>query len=234
MTIFAQQAKSQNLINIHMKNYDEKFVFEKTDFDYVNPNALVVIVGITPGNSQLKDSREGKSLEEIKRENAFAGNMRPNLVSMLDSIGINRMLGIESCRSLWGEDFSKVEMTSLLKDATYEIKKDGTKMMFRDTSKIAKSPKLTQLYERGFIEDCHHYSKAKIFVACGKSVYDRLTELQSKGIITAPIVGIAHPSGANAGRISAYLGKKAPKDASEVWCQTHAEEARDIISEVKS
>ena len=64
-----------------MKNKDEKFVFEKTDFDYTNPNALVIIVGITPGNSQLKDSREGKSLEEIKRENAFAGNMRPKLVS---------------------------------------------------------------------------------------------------------------------------------------------------------
>lgn len=213
-----------------MKNFDEKFVFEKTDFDYVNPNAQVIIVGITPGNSQLKDSREGKSLEEIKRECAFAGKMRPNLIAMLDSIGINQMLGIESCRSLWGEDFSKVEMTSLLKDATFEIKKDGSKEMFKDTSKIAKSPKLTQLYERGFIEDCHHYSRAKIFVACGKSVYDRLIELQAKGIITAPIVGIAHPSGANAGRISSYLGKKTPKDASEAWCQTRAEEARNIVA----
>lgn len=212
-----------------MKNFDEKFVFEKTDFDYVNPNAQVIIVGITPGNSQLKDSREGKSLEEIKRENAFAGKMRPNLIAMLDSIGINQMLGIESCRSLWAEDFSKVEMTSLLKDATYEIKKDGSTEMFKDTSKIAKSPKLTQLYESGFITDCHHYSKAKIFVACGKSVYDRLIELQAKGIITVPIVCIAHPSGANAGRISSYLGKKTPKDASEVWCQTRAEEARNII-----
>ena len=29
---------------------------ENTKFEYVNPNAEVVIVGITPGNSQLKGS----------------------------------------------------------------------------------------------------------------------------------------------------------------------------------
>lgn len=78
MTNFVLSSKFDKLdLQTHMKNKDEIFVLEKTDFDYTNPNALVVIVGITPGNSQLKDSREGKSLEEIKRENAFAGNMRP-------------------------------------------------------------------------------------------------------------------------------------------------------------
>ena len=37
-----------------MANIDDKYVFEPTEFDYVNPKAEVVIVGITPGNSQLK------------------------------------------------------------------------------------------------------------------------------------------------------------------------------------
>lgn len=77
----------------------KEYCFEKTDFDYTNPNAEVVIVGITPGNNQLLGSREGKTLKEIKRENAFGGNMRPNLIAMLDHIGVNRLLGIESCRS---------------------------------------------------------------------------------------------------------------------------------------
>ena len=40
---------------------EDKIVFEKTEFGYVNPKASVVLVGITPGNSQLKGKREGKS-----------------------------------------------------------------------------------------------------------------------------------------------------------------------------
>ena len=44
-----------------MANIDDKYVFEPTEFDYVNQKAEVVIVGITPGNSQLDGSREGLS-----------------------------------------------------------------------------------------------------------------------------------------------------------------------------
>ena len=44
---------------------------------------------------------------------------------MLDYIGVNTFLGIDSCISLWKEDFDRVEMTSLLKDATYVVGKSG-------------------------------------------------------------------------------------------------------------
>jgi G:T/U-mismatch repair DNA glycosylase len=37
-----------------MSNNDDKYRFEPTAFDYVNPKAEVVIVGITPGNSNNK------------------------------------------------------------------------------------------------------------------------------------------------------------------------------------
>lgn len=73
-----------------MSNIDEKIIFEPTGFGYQNTKAEVVIVGITPGNSQLKGDREGLDLREIKRMNAFAGSMRPNLINMLDYIGLNR------------------------------------------------------------------------------------------------------------------------------------------------
>ncbi len=75
-----------------MTNTDEKYVFEPTAFDYVNPKAEVVIVGITPGNSQLDGSREGLSPREIKRKFAFAGSMRSNLVKMQDFIGVDGLL----------------------------------------------------------------------------------------------------------------------------------------------
>lgn len=216
-----------------MSNIDDKVIFEKTKFDYVNSKAEVVIVGITPGNSQLDGSRDGMTSREIKRIYAFTGKMRPNLVKMLDYVGVNNLLGIESCRSLWEEDFDRVEMTSLLKEATYEIKKDGTKEMFKHTWKIAKSEKLTKMLNEGFVSDCSQYGKTRLFVACGPGVYDVLCGLKEKGVISAPIIGIAHPSGGNMGRICCYLGTKEPKDASYEWCLKKAEEAKDIIHAMK-
>ena len=216
-----------------MANLDERIVFEPTGFDYVNPKAKVVIVGITPGNSQLDGSRDGMSPLEIKRKYAFAGSMRHWLVSMLDYIGINQLLNIETCSSLWGDDFDKVDMTSLLKDATYEIKKDGSREMFRHASKIEKSEKLTRMLEDGFVKNCAKYDNSVLFVACGPGVYDVLKKLQNEKKIEGLVAGIAHPSGANLGRILCYMGQKEPMEPSYNWCIEKAEEAKSIVSFLK-
>lgn len=67
-----------------MKICDNEIEFKTTQFDYVNRDAKVVLVGITPGNRQLIGNRNGKPPREIKRENAFAGAMRTTLIKMLD------------------------------------------------------------------------------------------------------------------------------------------------------
>ena len=61
-----------------MRNIDERIKFEPSGFDYVNTEAKVVIVGITPGNSQMKDSREGLSPKEIKRKKKKKKNKKKN------------------------------------------------------------------------------------------------------------------------------------------------------------
>ena len=216
-----------------MRSFDEKIIFEPTEFDYVNPMAQVVIVGITPGNSQLDCSREGMSSKEIKRKYAFAGSMRPNLINLLDYIGVNSFLEIETCKSLWQEDFDKVDMTSLLVEATYELKKNGEKEMFRHAEKIVKSEKLTKMLEDGFLRNCSKYGSKVLFVACGPGVYDILTKLQTEKRIYGTVVGIAHPSGANTGRIQCYLGKAKAKDLSYQWCIDKAEEAKRLVSNLK-
>ena len=212
-----------------MRNSDKKYGFEPTAFNYVNPKAEVVIVGITPGNSQLDGSREGMSSRDIKRKFAFAGTLRKNMVRMLDYIGVNKLLGINSCESFWKEDFDRVEMTSLLKDATYIVGKSG-KTMFKDTEMIAKSEKLTDKFENGFVKDCEQYKQAKLFVACGQGVYEELMKLKERGVITAPVVAIAHPSGNNAIRVLYYMDEL---DSSLVWCAERAKEAIKIIRETK-
>ena len=173
-----------------------------------------MIVGITPGNSQLKGERKELDKREIKRINAFAGGMRPNLVNMLNFIGVNRLLGIDSCCTLWEEDFDKVDMTSLLVEATYELKKDGTKEMFRHANKIAKSEKLTRMLEEGFVKNCSRYENPVLYVACGLGVYDVLKSLLEERKIKGQVVAITHPSGANMKCIQCYLGKKEPSTQS--------------------
>lgn len=212
-----------------MSNIDEKIVFEQTGFEYVNPKAEVVIVGITPGNSQVKGERKGLLAEEIKRTYAFKGGIRKNIVKMLDYIGVNTLLGIKTSASLWGEDFDRVELTSLLKDATYVVEKGG-RTMFKNTEDIAKSKLLTEKFETGFVKDCAQYTKAKLFVACGQGVYDELMKLKDRGIITAPVVAIAHPSGNNAMRVLYYIGQL---DSSLIWCMEKAKEAKDTIFAIK-
>lgn len=56
-----------------MSNIDKKNKFESTGFDYMNQEAEVVFVGITPENSQVKGECERLDSKEVKRENAFVG-----------------------------------------------------------------------------------------------------------------------------------------------------------------
>ena len=85
------------------------------------------------------------------------------------------------------------------------------------------------MLKNGFAKDCINYTRAQLFVACGPKVYDVLLSLKQQGIISAPIIGIAHPSGGNNGRVYCYLGLKEPKDKTYVWCLEKAEEATKII-----
>ena len=171
----------------------------------------------------------GMSPKEIKRTYAFKGGIRKNIVKMLDYIGVNTLLGIKSCASLWEEDFGRVELTSLLKDATYVVEKGG-RTMFKDTEDIAKSKILTEKFETGFVKDCAQYTKAKLFVACGQGVYNELLKLKDRGIITEPVVAIAHPSGNNVMRVLYYMGQL---DSSLIWCEEKAKEAKNTIAAMK-
>jgi hypothetical protein len=98
--------------------------------------------------------------------------------------------------------------------------------MFKDVKKIAKSEKLTRMLEEGFVKDCSNYEYFVLYVACGPGVYNTLKELQAKGKIEGDVIGIAHPSGANLGRVLCYQGKAEPKGDSYVWCQERAKEAK--------
>lgn len=190
-------------------------------FDHINPGAKIVIVGITPGRQQMAAAlreahrvlaRSGdvpSALAAAKVHASFAGPMRSNLVSMLDSIGIAGVLGIDTTASLWAERSELAHFTSALR---YPVFLDGEN--YSGTPAI-----LTTLALR----DQLAYLRAEmallpnaLFVPLGPKVAKVLLSVAAEaGVPRKNILdGIQHPSGANAERIACFLGTKAVSDLS--------------------
>ena len=77
-------------------------------FDWDNRSARVIILGITPGFTQMELAyrgavaavANGQSQDEVcsaaKMQGSFAGSMRINLTRMLDEIGLSEHLGVST------------------------------------------------------------------------------------------------------------------------------------------
>ncbi|PRC44158.1 hypothetical protein C6A85_000000101650, partial [Mycobacterium sp. ITM-2017-0098] len=100
-------------------------------FDDANPQARIVLVGLTPGRQQmgnaLREARRGllagfseaEALAAAESFASFSGPMRTYLVAMLDSIGVNRLLGVSSTSTLWDGDTSLVHFTSVCRHPVF-------------------------------------------------------------------------------------------------------------------
>jgi len=185
-------------------------------FDFINENAKIVIVGITPGYQQatnaLLKSREallaGKSedqaMKEAKVYASFSGPMRGNLVRMLDFVGINHVLNIETTQQLFAERSDLAQFTSVLR---YPVMLNGKN--YSGTPSMIRSPYLKSHIKQWFATECAMLPKA-IYVPLGPKVTEALYWLADEGIIDRKTIldGLPHPSGANAERISYFLKKK--------------------------
>lgn len=190
-------------------------------FEYVNPQAKVVLVGITPGFTQLKnalqeaqlqikaDASQEVVLREAKRVGAFSGKMRPNLVSLLDHFQVNRWLGIESCDALFSHAGHLVHTTSVLR---FPVFVDGDNFNGA-TPNMTKHPLLRRLLLERFAREAAILKDA-VFVPLGPKVSEAIKWLQAEGAIDGAKVlhGMPHPSPANSERIRYMLGQK-PRSA---------------------
>lgn len=192
-------------------------------FDHINTAARVVIVGLTPGVQQARNAlkaarsalRKGAAMEaaaaEAKVYASFSGPMRNNLVRLLDHIGIARMLGIGSTAELWGRRADLVHFTSALR---YPVFVDGQN--WSGQPDMLRIPEMRGWLERYTGKELESLKQA-LFVPLGPKVTAALEHLSRAGIIDATRVlsGLPHPSGANAERISCFLGDKPAELVSE-------------------
>ena len=184
--------------------------------EYVNLHARLVLVGITPGKTQwLNALREARKqlrlgsdhthvLQAAKQTGAFSGAMRNGLIDLLDHIGINRWLGIANCSDLFGRSCHLVQTTSVLRNAVFLA---GTN--YNGRPNMLRHPLLREELLAHFVEDARTLSNA-VFVPLGPRVTKALAFLADEGLIERKnvLVGLPHPSGANAERIAYFLGRK--------------------------
>jgi hypothetical protein len=191
-------------------------------FEYVNPLARIVIVGITPGRTQMLNAlgefrrqlnggaNEQTVLRAAKSTGSFSGAMRPNLVSLLDSVGLNRLLGLSSCEELFGRSAHLVQTTSALRNPVFVGGEN-----YNGAPSMTRHGLLRQQLIDGFGLDAKSLPAA-VFLPLGEKVAEALGFLADRGYLRDEQIlrGLPHPSGANAERIAYFLGKKARADLS--------------------
>ena len=106
-------------------------------FDWVNREAKVILVGLTPGVHQAHIAlataahhlRAGATINEAlskaSRAASFAGPMRANMVKMLDGIDLPRHLWIQSASQLFGDRSDLLATTSVICHPVFVKDKDG-------------------------------------------------------------------------------------------------------------
>tara|TARA_Y100001935_G_scaffold254512_1_gene263787 strand:+ start:103 stop:825 length:723 start_codon:yes stop_codon:yes gene_type:complete len=178
-------------------------------FEYINSQASVIIVGITPGWQQMLDSfsvaiesiHNGLSKDEVlrnvKKRSSFAGSMRKNLIQMLDELKLNEKLNIKSSLSLFKESNHLLHTTSALK---YPVFKNGKNYTGSSPSPI-KNSFLWEEINNGLVNEMSLF-KSKLIIPLGKTVSEILSQIKSDGNLNENILldGFPHPSGANGHR----------------------------------
>lgn len=206
-------------------------------FDYLNTKAKIVLVGITPGFTQLRNALaeaqkqlksgtdHNSALMAAKRTGAFSGSMRPNLISMLDHLGVNNLLGISTCDTLFSKDSHLVHTTSVLR---YPVFVDGEN--YNGSPNMTRQPLLNKQLTDYFANEVSELRGA-IFVPLGPKVFEAMEYLVERGAIdeTRILGGMPHPSGANAERIAYFLGKKDKSQLSVKTDPTKIDEAKAAL-----
>ncbi len=207
-------------------------------FEHVNTHARVVLVGISPGATQANNANvkamellnAGETLdvvsEKAKLTGAFSGALRNNLVRLLDYIGIHQKLSISSCESLFGDDKHLLHSTSVFR---YPTLLSGQPIS--SANKGLNTPLLKSMIDNCLTDEFEQLPKSAFYLPMGQGVDKILLYLCEKGILSRSqlLIGMPHPSGANAERIAYFLGSKTQAELSDKTNPDKIDEAKQRL-----
>lgn len=186
--------------------------------EYINPLAAIVIVGITPGWTQMELAyqaavlalRRGETEEEAckaaKIAARFAGSMRTNIISMLEELELPHYFGIKKASDLFQVKSNLLHTTSLLKYPVFVDKQNYN----GHSPSLIKSRFLYEKVMESFPQEISMLDNPLI-IPLGKSVEKVLHRLVHQNQIKAGnyLWGFPHPSGANGHRYKQFQTAKA-------------------------
>lgn len=182
--------------------------------EYINEQAKILIVGITPGWSQtlhaFQTAKNGieQSLtdEEIcfrcKMNSRFAGTMRKNLISMLDELNLQTCLNLPSCEALFIPENRLLHTTSLIKYPCFYKGKNYS----GHTPAISNTEILKRYIQTEFSEELRCLDNVRLIIPLGAAVERVFRELYRESFLCKPKIlwGFPHPSGLNARRTDRF------------------------------
>lgn len=186
-------------------------------FEYVNSSARIVLVGITPGPTQMVNANNearrvllaGKSREDAimaaKSVGAFSGEpLRSNLVNQLRHWGFHKWLGLGDASEIFSTARHLLQTTSLLRYPVFVNDDD-----YRGTPDMVKHPMLRKYLLENFVAEVGQVKDA-VFVGLGPLVQKVLDRLCQEGVISSDRVigGMLHPSGNCTYRINYLIGDR--------------------------
>jgi hypothetical protein len=178
-------------------------------FHHAEPNARVALIGLTPGFTQMEEAfraakdSEGKILSQaelfahIDSTGSFSGPMRSNLVEMLDGIGLQRLLGIDTCLHLFTKAGRRTaHFTSIISAPAFKAGEN-----YSGSPGLLSVPRLREWVLEKFSRELAALPDA-IFVPLGRTADEAVTLLSALGKIDSRrcLSGFPHPSGANGHR----------------------------------
>lgn len=193
-------------------------------FEYLNTKAKLVLVGITPGGTQMNRALNAArtalanrtpieaAVRHVKREGSFSGTMRPNIVATLNRLGYNKRLDIPCSSRLWSTHDHLVQFCSLLKFPVFVDGKD-----YNGKPAPLKDGDLTRMLNEHFLRDLQALPRDAMLVPLGDTVLETVLALKKQGGVPQDLmtfegqpIAPPHPSGANAESIALLLEEHYP------------------------
>jgi hypothetical protein len=223
-------AKSTSIEKLRLKQYEDNVAYPDLNcfyapFEYINKDAKIVLIGITPGRTQMNEALTAASSAlkthdieeaklEIKKRASFSGDLRKNLINILNKVGYQKKLGIGCSSELWADKNYLVHFCSLLK---YPVFVNDAN--YNGSPKPLSVPKLKALIEDGIIKELECLSEDAELIPLGDKVADVISQLYKDGKIRQKvhftkddlIISPPHPSPANKESINLLLKDNFPK-----------------------
>jgi hypothetical protein len=220
------------------------YIMSYVPFEHTNPGARLAVVSTTPGHTHVKLAARltesllrahtpGRTIQrENKRQVELGGPLvRPNLIRMLDHFGIPALVGVESAKALWEEDFAQLQPLALLPHATTRrgLAFDGS------LDELLREPMLRHAYETLFLPQLARLPQDALCLGLGRTAWAGLCHAAERGAISPRQLLGMMPVPARAGSMVKYfLGEVAAQSLSKNDPVRHRtgwlDEARDALA----